>query len=240
MLQTTKGIVLRSIKYGETSLIVTIFTELYGILSYHAQGVRKSKKNNAGLLQPSLLLILETDHKPNKNLQHLRSFHPAFFYQTIQEDVIKNSIAIFSAELLLRLLPEQAEHPDLFDFCFNYFQLLDRSSTNEIANFPLYFLVKTGEFLGYKITGKYADETPYLDIHNGSFSSKETYDFAINSNEADIFSTLIHATEKEFFSIKLSSHTRNIFTDWYIEFLRLHSQHLGQIKSLEVLRAILH
>ena len=112
--------------------------------------------------------------------------------------------------------------------------------TNETANFPLYFLIKTGEYLGYKITGKYAEETPYLDIHNGSFSQMESYDFVIEPKEAELISKLIHSSEEDFFTLKLSSSTRNIFTDWYIAFLRLHSQHLGQIKSLEVLRAILH
>ena len=40
MLQKTKGMVLRNVKYGETSLIVTIFTEMLGIQSYLVNGVR--------------------------------------------------------------------------------------------------------------------------------------------------------------------------------------------------------
>ncbi len=38
-LHNTKGIVLRTVKYGETSVIVTIFTELFGIQSYIVNGV---------------------------------------------------------------------------------------------------------------------------------------------------------------------------------------------------------
>ena len=47
-LHTTRGIVLRIVKYGETSLIVTIYTELFGIQSFLVNGVRASSKKGAG------------------------------------------------------------------------------------------------------------------------------------------------------------------------------------------------
>ena len=47
-LHKTKGIVLRSVKYGETSIIVTIFTELFGVQSYLVNGIRTSSKKAAG------------------------------------------------------------------------------------------------------------------------------------------------------------------------------------------------
>jgi DNA repair protein RecO (recombination protein O) len=34
MTHKTKGIILRTVKYGETSLVVTAFTELFGIQAY--------------------------------------------------------------------------------------------------------------------------------------------------------------------------------------------------------------
>jgi succinate dehydrogenase flavin-adding protein (antitoxin of CptAB toxin-antitoxin module) len=40
--------------------------------------------------------------------------------------------------------------------------------------------------------------------------------------------------------IALNSETRNRLIDWYIEFMHSHTQHMGNIKSLTVLRAILH
>ena len=48
MLHQTKGIVLRTIKYGETSIVVNIFTELFGIQSYLVNGVRASSKKGTG------------------------------------------------------------------------------------------------------------------------------------------------------------------------------------------------
>lgn len=240
MLQQTRSIVLRTVRYGESSLIVTLFTEHFGVQSYLAQGVRKSKKNSTGLLQPSLLLDIETDHKPNKNLQRLRSFHPAFIYKTLQEEVIKNSVALFSAELLLKILPEHAPMQELFDFSAQYFQLLDESATQEIANYPLFFLIKTGAILGYHIKGNYSEVTPFLDAQEGSFTAKENGLHPLTQADTARLYELLRKEHSDFFSYRLSSTSRNALIDWYLEFLRFHSQHLGQLKSLEIIRTILH
>ena len=45
MLHSTKGIVLRTIKYGDTSIVVAIYTELFGVQSYLVNGVRTEKKS---------------------------------------------------------------------------------------------------------------------------------------------------------------------------------------------------
>jgi DNA repair protein RecO (recombination protein O) len=240
MLQNTKGIVLRSVKYGESSLIVTIFTELFGVQSYLAQGVRKAKKNNAGLLQPTTLLEIETDHKPVKNLQRIRNFNTAFLYQTLQGDVIKNSIAIFSVEVLLKLLPEHAPFPELFELSYDYFLSLDRIGTSDCGNFPISFLINIGELLGYKVKGEYSTQTPYLDLQAGGFVGNESPEAQLNEDDTIQLNNLMLATGDNIATIRLSSNTRNRLTDWYLDFLRIHSQHLGQIRSLEVLRAILH
>src|SRR5690349_14399658 len=99
MITTTQSIVLRSIKYGETSLISTHFTRIYGVQAYLVQGVRspsaKGRSSRAGLLQPASLLEITAYHKPGGNLQRLKEFSPAVIYQSIHEEVIKNSVALF-------------------------------------------------------------------------------------------------------------------------------------------------
>ena len=43
----TTGIVLRTVKYGETSVISTVYTALFGVQSYIVKGV-KTNKTSAG------------------------------------------------------------------------------------------------------------------------------------------------------------------------------------------------
>ena len=68
MIHKTKGIVLKSIRYGETSLVVTVFTELFGVQTYMVNGVRTNKKSGskAALFQPSSILDMEVYHNDQK------------------------------------------------------------------------------------------------------------------------------------------------------------------------------
>lgn len=241
MQQPTKALVLRSVKYGESSLITTLFTEAYGVQSYLVKGIRKSKKANAGLLQPTLLLAIEIDHKPQRNLQFLRSFHFAYPYQSLQEDIVKNTIAIFATEVLLRLLPEQATMHELFDFCFDFFTQLDKAPTSDIANYPIYFLIQTGVLLGFKIKGNYSAQTPFIAIEDGSFTAKEPLLSTLTADDTQRLHELLHVTTlSQLPSITIATACRYHLINWYLDFLRMHSQHLGTLKSLPILRTILH
>ena len=95
MTHKTKGIVLRTVKYGETSLVVTIFTELFGVQTYMVNGARTTKRtgNKAAMFQPSAMLDLEVYHNDQKSMQQIKECSWAFLYQQVLHDVIKNSIA---------------------------------------------------------------------------------------------------------------------------------------------------
>ncbi len=94
--------------------------------------------------------------------------------------------------------------------------------------------------MGYKLKGEYSRQTPFIHMGEGRFVADETWIAPLSSADTERLSDLTHATTEDFFQQRLSALTRNNLTDWYIEFLRMHSQHLGQIKSLAVIRAILH
>ncbi|RYE24172.1 MAG: DNA repair protein RecO [Sphingobacteriales bacterium] len=244
MLQTTRGILLRSIKYGETSLICSFFTEVYGVQSYIAQGVRtaKARQQRAGLLQPASLLELTVYYKPQQNLQRLREFQPAYIYTSLQEEVVKNSVALFSVELLLRLLPEHAPIPELFELVYEYFTQLDKAPVEEVGNYPMYFMMLCSHILGYKIIGNYSEDTPYLDLAAGAFSSHPPPLHAtLSTEDARLMDSFLSVNSTgDLKNISLSSSTRNRLLDWYLEFMHRHTQHMGTIRSLEVLRTILH
>lgn len=234
MLQNIRGIVLRVVKYGETSLICTIFTQDYGVQSFIAQGVRssKSKQSRAGMLQPGFLLDLTIYHKPHQNLQRIKEFHPAYIYTSIQQNVIKNCIAMFSTELLLRLLPENAPTTDLFEFSYDYFSSLDSCSTPVAANYPLHFIIGCSRILGYDITGDYISESS--PVHS-------SIPFILSTEDFNILSVLCNSKSLgETTSIEINATIRNRLLDWLISFMHSHTHHMSEIKSLPVLRTVLH
>jgi DNA repair protein RecO (recombination protein O) len=244
MLEKTNGIVLRSVRYGETSIVATIFTEVYGVQSYMVQGVRSSRQsqNRAGMFQPGTMLSLVVYHHVSKHLQRIREFHPAYIYTDLQENVVKNSVALFSVEVLLRLLPENAPLPSLFTHVQDYFITLDKLSLKQVANFPLFFVIQCSRELGYELNGNYSKETPYLNLQEGGFTDHPPVapPYATD-DEARALDRLLGMDDYNAIAdVELSGDMRLKLIDWFISFLQLHTQHMGSIRSLSVLRTILH
>ena len=240
----TNGIVLRSLKYGETSLIASIFTAEFGLQAYMVKGVRsaKSRQNKGAFFQPGTLLDMVVYHQPQKNMQHISQLHPAYIYTTVQENIVKNSIILFASEVLIRLLPEHAPLPLLYDFVFEHYVQLDKKPVAQVANFPLYFLVQCSRLLGFEIQGAYSTETPYLNMEEGAYSANPPIAQAgVTSEDGQALSLLLSAADyDQLAAVPLNAAMRMRLIDWYIAFLQLHTAHMGAIKSLSVLRMILH
>src|ERR1700737_1159994 len=116
-LYKTRGIVLRTVKYGETSLIATLFTELFGLQSYLVNGVRASSKKGPGkanLFQPAAILDLVVYHSDLKNLQRIKEFRWSYIPQEIFSDIRKNAVSVFMVEILSRSLKQPEAHEELF------------------------------------------------------------------------------------------------------------------------------
>ena len=246
MITTTQSIVLRSIKYGETSLISNQFTRIYGVQTYLVQGIRtasaKGRSSRAGLLQPAMILDIVAYHRPQGNLQRLKEFSPAVFYQSIHEEVVKNSIALFSVELLLRLLPEAAPMPELFDFAREYLEQLDARPLDAIANYPVFFALQCSRALGYEIAGSWNEITPYLNLIEGAFTPDPPFaGTTVTAEDSAALAAMLQVKHfNELPSIELNGAARQRLLEWYLEFLQRHTEHMRPLKSLAVLQAILH
>jgi DNA repair protein RecO (recombination protein O) len=138
-LHKTKGIVLKTVKYGETSLIATVYTELFGIQSYLVNGVRSSSRKGPGkanLFQPAAILDLLVYHNDLKNLQRIREFSWAVLYVHILSNILKNAVALYMVELLQKTLKQPEPNPDLFYFIEDSFLHLDAERRPSPRQFP--------------------------------------------------------------------------------------------------------
>src|SRR5882757_4848608 len=141
-LYKTKGMVLRAVKYGDTSLIVMVYTELFGVQSYIVSGVRTSTKKGPGranLFQPTAILDLVVYHNDLKHLQRIKEFKWGYLYKHIFFDVIRNAVAVFMVELLQKCLKQPEPNAELFYFIEDAFVHLDEAEGPVLANFPLFF-----------------------------------------------------------------------------------------------------
>src|SRR5215216_2570761 len=137
MIHKTKGIVLKSVKYGETSLVITMFTELFGLQSYIVNGVRMASKKGSSkaiFFQPSAQLDLVVYHNEYKNLQRIKEYKWAHLYQHIFSDVRKNAVAVFMIELLTKCLKQPEPGAELFYFVEDALIHLDKATDTVTAN----------------------------------------------------------------------------------------------------------
>ena len=72
MYHKVRGVVLKSTKYSDSTVITTIYTDIFGRQSYFIRGLNKNKsKTKSGFLQVLSLVSLECTHKEH-NLNTVR------------------------------------------------------------------------------------------------------------------------------------------------------------------------
>jgi len=243
MTHKTKGIVLRSIKYGETSLVVTIFTEMFGIQTYMVNGVRTSKRSasKANHFQPTAILDLVVYHSENKSMQRIKEFSWAYLYSKLLSDVIKNSIGSFMAELLHKCLKQPEANADLYNFCEESFLELDRANKVVAANFALFFTLHLTHFFGFRMIDNYSSDHLFLDLQEGNFIDHQpTHPHFIEGKNAELTAQLLKVMQPdELEQFNLNGEIRRLLLLRYLEYYALHIHDFGQMKTLLVLHEVL-
>jgi DNA repair protein RecO (recombination protein O) len=242
MLYKTKGIVLRSVKYRETSLVVTIFTEMFGLQTYLANGARSSKTRSAkaNWLQPSNILDMVVYHNEQKNMQRIAECRFSHLYQSVHFDVIKNSIALFLIELLLHSLKQPEQHEELYFLAEKTLIALDEPA-GKIANLPLYFILKTGAGLGFGLNGMYSNATPYLDLKEGNFIAQiPAHPYYLDSALSEYTWKMMQVNLPEDAAmIALNQSARRKMLTAYLDYFALHLPDFTPLKSVAILQEIL-
>jgi DNA repair protein RecO (recombination protein O) len=240
----TKGIVLRTVKYGETSVITTVYTELFGVQSYIVKGIRQSTKKSQGkgnYFQPAAILEMEVYNNEMKGLQFVKEFQWAHIYTTVFFDVVKNAVAMYIIELLHHSLKQPEANPELFYLIEDTLMQLDGGSESFTANLPLYFTLHLATELGFQLQGTFGDDTPVLDLAEGQFTAQvPAHKYHI---EGDLARTTSEINSISFYSelekIKLTRTTRRLLLEAFQDYIALHVQDFGEMRSWKVLQEIL-
>jgi DNA repair protein RecO (recombination protein O) len=219
MLHKTKGIVFRFTRYGETSIIVNIFTELFGLQSYIVNGVRsKSPKSRIALYQPLTLLDLVVYHKENAAIMRIKEVKCLHPYQTLMSDVRKSSIGLFINEVLNKAVKEESHAKELCSFLINSLIHLDRQ--NKYENFHLIFLIQLSRYLGF-----------------GPQNANEVLGGRLVSAEEEMI--LQKLLESDILNPTMTYSSRKNLLEAMLRFYSSHIENFGEMKSVQVLHDVL-
>lgn len=239
MQASTEGIVLRVVKYGENSVIATIFTREFGRQSFMIHSARNKKaKHKTGFLQPLFLVDLVAYQKQNRDIQRVKEIKHSPVYQNIPFDIVKSTQAIFLAEMLYKTINEVESFPEMFDFMQNALLFFDLMEKN-LANFHLFFLFRITEYLGFfPDTTKKGFEN-WFDLKKGAVVPFEpSHPLFMNKEATEYFCTLTALHFNEISELKIPRAIRAYLLEKLIEYYHLHFEHLGEIKSLKVLHEV--
>jgi DNA repair protein RecO (recombination protein O) len=236
---STEGIVLRLIKYGESSVIATFFTREFGRQSFILNSARNKKsKSRAGFLQPLFLADLVTCQKQNREIQRAKEIKNTPVYQNIPFDVVKSTQAIFLAEMLYKTINEEESYPEMFDFIKNALLFFDIMEKN-LANFHLYFLYRLTEYIGFLPDTTRQGFENWFDIKKGAVVPFEpSHPLFMNKEATQYFCTLTTLKFHEISEFKIPRNMRDYLLKKLIEYYQLHFDNLGEIKSLKVLHEV--
>ncbi len=220
MLNKTRGIVFRFVRFGETSIITTIFTEQFGLQSYVVKGVRtSSRKSKIALFQPLTLLDMVVYHKESGGIMHIKEvkcFHP---YQFINSDIRKTTIAMFINEVLNKSVKEQSHPHEIFNFILDSLITLDGLEHPE--NFHLKFLIGLSKHLGF-------GPNQVSEVLGGRM---------VSEGEEKVLQEMLQQDYRV--NASLTYEQRKSILTVLLTFYRAHSEGFGEMKSVAVLKEVL-
>ena len=237
---TIQGIVLQSIRYGDTSLIVKVFTRNLGLRSYIVKGTfNRNSKSRAALFQNLHLINYVEAGKPNKgSLGYLKDVQLTTVYQSIPFVMNKSAILMYASELLSKTLTEQEQNEPLYDFIARSLLWLDLVE-QDYANFPLFFTLELTRHLGFYPKANHEDGYCF-DMMEGSFAHDlPVHPYYFEAENAWLLSQLLNVSIDEACRLPLRVSQRRELLDGLMVFMRLHAPVMNDFHSHEVLKTVL-
>ena len=236
MIESTKAIVINSIKYGDTSLITTCYTKKRWKKAYLLKGILKSKKSNlkSAYFQPLMQLNLIANHNNKGTLNSIREVEIENIYHSVYTDIKKQSIALFLAEIVHYSIREEEQNNALYQYLETSFLCLD--THNNISNFHLLFLLNLTKFLGFYPETKDIIY-PYFDLLEGKFTAQKKSNTVSGENLGQ-FKKLLGINFDVLHQVDFNAVNRQQVLSILIQYFELHLSGFKRPKSLKVLNAV--
>ncbi|MBW6491408.1 MAG: DNA repair protein RecO [Lentimicrobium sp.] len=240
MQSRTRGFVFHVIRYSDSSAIVKIYTENYGLKSYLVKGLySKKSKLRSALFSNMNMLELIVNHRENRGLNFIGEAIICKNIQLITDDMSRSAVLMFINELLYKCIKEEEPNQNIFSFIET---TLDSLSNSEIPIplFHLLFMLRLTKFLGFAPALSKVSDGGYFDMEEGIFlDSEPLHRYYISGQSALLLEKLQLSDFNSLKEIVFSVEIRNDLLDRLIEFYRLHIPEMGEMKTVRVLHEIL-
>jgi len=234
---STKAIVLSSLKYSDSSLIVKCYTQEEGIKTYLIKGVLKARKGGikVAYFQPLTQLKIHANHSRRGALNSIKEVQISYPYTSVYKDIIKQSVVMFLSEMLSYSIKEEERNNSLYEYLETGLIWLDVH--DKIANFHLLFLLNLTRFLGF-----YPDlpeeEAFGFDLLEGSYTGVSSGKNVISGNNFYQFKKLLGINFDGIEEVSFSKQERQLVLKIIIRYYELHLEGFKNPKSLKILETV--
>ena len=235
----SRAIVLHQIKYSETRLILKIYTEKEGLLSFIAKGVRGKKgKLRSAQFQPLNLIDLSYREARKSELRQIIDLKVIDPFTDLPFNPVKRTIAIFIAELIHNAIKEQEPNLKLFEFLYNSIHWIDLSKEG-YSHFHLLFMMKFTKHLGFYPMSDGDKEVRYFDLQQGVFSRvAPAHPYFIDSEQLSAWKQLINVKLETINSLLFSNSLKRKLLQTMMLYYKLHLIHFKELNSHHILQSV--
>ncbi|MDH6307930.1 DNA repair protein RecO (recombination protein O) [Dysgonomonas sp. PFB1-18] len=235
----TRGLVLSTINYNDKYVLVQIFTESFGRVTYMVSKAKgKNTKAPKSLFSPLALLDLEVEHQASRDIQRIREARSELFLYDISGSLSKTSMAFFLSEFLSRVLRDTNDSQLLFSFLEQSVQILEITDKS-IANYHLVFMLKLSHFMGFYPNLEEYRENSLFDMINGEFITYQPlHKHFLNRTDSKALSLLARISFENMHRFVFSRQDRINIINKILEYYRLHLYDFPALKSLDVLHEL--
>ena len=234
---SSKAIVLSALKYGETSRIIRLYTDKFGLVSVLINSIssKKSSVRSSMLLPLTLLEIIHT-YRGDDKLDRIKEAKMDLTYSAIPYDPVRNASALFLAELFGKVLREETENIEKFNFVRSACLALD-TLENLPAAFHLSIWCKLTFYLGFSPDVNQAKMDDYFDLKDGEFLSQpsELHPYLNQGTTKNFIKAMSWGFEGP---LIMSKKERNDLFDGLLKFMNIHYDGFGNFKTTPVLREL--
>ena len=234
----SRAFVIRSIKNGETSLIVSCYLEDIGYKTFIVKGVYGSKKSKFSKAHffPLNIINLNYSYSEGKNLGFIKEVKTEKLYKSLHLDIQKSSVIIFLSEILNSIFKEETlVNKDLFNFLLNTLSWYDQ--VNSCNNFHLKFLIELSRFIGFYPNINNENDS-FFNLESGSTSATQSIGTNISGNDLTLFKEFLGTEFEDLNSMNTKNESRTRILNYIIDYYSLHLQMFKTPKSINVFAEI--
>lgn len=236
MLHTARAIVLKTVRHGDHTLVLKAWTNHAGVRAYM---VRVGSKRGVPMaaLQPLNRIELVAEERSDGELHYVRELRVEQPYLRIHQDPVRAALALFTQEVLYRVLRAESAEPALDTFVREALEAID--AAEDLRCFPLVFLLQLSGHLGF-FPGEPAPNADHFDLQEGCFvPAGALHGHTMAPPLSLAFAHLLDADLRSMHGLDIPAAQRRDLLDHLLLYFRLHVDGLGELRSPAVLHVTL-